>query len=387
MVKKIIIVTMLTFFLTFNFNIQTEALEIETFKTTFSPVQEFTVDPDDPSDTSLHTTGSNAMLISACITITPDSPTFIVEMLDTTFPAFGVVYESINGFKSEVRYYQDNNCGIQTTFPTTSADSFFKENNGENQFTGKTYLFNIPTFLQVTPAGPNNPVFVENVEHRSLKVVIATSVPASSIIPVYLVSSGSTAPAFNLTQVNNRVSLSFDLPNVANFFNGDVLVKQIFFLNRALFQPTVTKTDHFFAGFVDINGKIFERTIVIEGTHPIINKEVNFFATFERDLSLDGTEGIIFTPPPINNPLDIILLNTGFYNPSGFTFLFTIAIIAVNVLLFVYKFPGFTNLLASIFITGLFMFLGYLPVFVIVIMILLFVILIINYTKGGLTSE
>jgi hypothetical protein len=49
--------------------------------------------------------------------------------------------------------------------------------------------------------------------------------------------------------------------------------------------------------------------------------------------------------------------------------------------------PSFVILISNILITAVFLFLGYLPFFVSVIMIMLFILLILGINKGGLFSE
>jgi hypothetical protein len=118
----------------------------------------------------------------------------------------------------------------------------------------------------------------------------------------------------------------------------------------------------------------------------ILDRVLTLTAVFEKDFTT-GQPTTAWIPPAVNNPIGTILFNLGYYNITGFVFIYTLLILISSVALWYYKMNSFVTLISNILITAVFMFFGYLPFFVSIIMIMLFFLLILGINKGGLFSE
>ena len=94
-----------------------------------------------------------------------------------------------------------------------------------------------------------------------------------------------------------------------------------------------------------------------------------------------GTFGGVFTP------LDTILNNTGFLNASGLMILYVISLAGILFVVYRFQLGTMLSVIGGILITALFMILGYMPLFVSILLITFYIIAIIQINKGGLFSE
>jgi hypothetical protein len=377
MFKKLLIVFLFTLTLSFNFNTNVEALvitELQTFNVGFTPLRSFENDPDDPDGPPLKE-GNNVMLESSCITIPGNALTLTVQPTTQFRDIFGLEYESSDGYFTEIRYFINANCTTQLFNNITDANEIFKINDPSGVLASKTYVFDLNVPFKGFDI--NNPIQV-----RSFKMVYATRIPFANLVPFYYTSG--TTPSSELININVGTRFSFETPNRVDFVNNGTVISK-YFMNKLPQQPTPTKTFHTFLYYADIEGKRVSNRGYYN-PELLQNRVLTLTAVFEKDFTT-GQPTTAWTPPAVNNPIGQILFNTGYYNITGFVFIYTLLILGASILLWKYGMPTFVSLIANILITAVFMFFGYLPFFVSIIMILLFLLLIIGINKGGLFSE
>ena len=380
MYKKLLflLILTLTFFIQFNNNVEALVItELQTFNVGFTPVKEFNSDPDDPDDPLLNTEGTFAMLVSSCIAIPDNALTFTVQPTSQLINAFGLVYKSDDpddDFYTEIRYFENVDCTSELKNNITDTNEVFFVNNPNGLLPSKSYVFDLNVPFKGFDI--DNPIGI-----KALKMVYATNVLFGDIIPFYY-TSGTTASSA-LINVNVTTRMSFDRPNTVNFVNnGNVVTK--YFMNTLPAFPTPTKSFHTFLYYVDVNGRRTTRSYYDDTL--IVDRVLTLTAVFEKDFTT-GQPTTAWTPPAVNNPIGTILFNLGYYNITGFVFLYTLLILISSVALWYYKMNSFVTLISNILITAVFMFFGYLPFFVSIIMIMLFFLLILGINKGGLFSE
>ena len=383
MYKKLLFLLILTLTLFIQFNNNVEALEITeiiTFNVGFTPVKEFVPDPDDPNDPLLNIEGTHAMLVSSCILIPDNAITFTVQPTTDTRDLFGLRYESDDNYFTEIRYFENTDCTdpLQTGTGTSGNHAIenrrFFNNNPLGLLSSKAYVFDVRTPFKGFDL--DNPI-----EARALKMVYATRILFTNIIPFYY-TSGTTAST-ELINVNVTTRMSFDRPNTARFVNNGTVIDKYFMKTLPVF-PTPTKSLHTFLYYVDSQGSRVSRTDY--NNQLIVDRVLTLTAVFEKDFTT-GQPTTAWIPPAVNNPIGTILFNLGYYNITGFVFIYTLLILISSVALWYYGMNSFVTLISNILITAVFMFFGYLPFFVSIIMIMLFFLLILGINKGGLFSE
>lgn len=156
------------------------------------------------------------------------------------------------------------------------------------------------------------------------------------------------------------------------------------FINIVPQTTDPTKTGSTFQYWVDINGDIYDYQL--PPTASQINEDGIFYlySVYQEDYTITLPPEL---PPSVDDPLDVILFNTGFFNTAGFMLLFFIAIVAFNVAMWYFKIPFFANLIGSIGITAIFMFFGYLPIWAATLMIMMFILITMTINKGGMLNE
>lgn len=132
----------------------------------------------------------------------------------------------------------------------------------------------------------------------------------------------------------------------------------------------------FYVRFVD------QVTYMIEHRQEIVNWKVQVLNIRENgDFPSENIGGNTLTA------LDTILTNIGFFNASGFMFIYFILLVAINGILIFMKLPMTPVIILNIIITALFMFLNYLPMYATIIMILFYIVALLAINKGGLINE
>lgn len=382
MLKKLLFICIFIFIFTLQFNIKIEALQIsdlQTFSGLFNPVRSFENDPEDPNGPPLKE-GDFAMLVSPCFVLPDNFTTLTVQATNNMVSNFGLVYKSTDNFFTEIRYFENDDCTNQLFGNITDVNSKFITNNPDGLLASKGYVFDLDVPFKGFDI--NNPIGI-----RAFQMVYATNIPHQNIIPFYFTSG--TTPSTALTNIRAFTRFSYEIPRRVDFLiEGTVISK--FFLDRFPIFPVPTKPLHNFLHFVDIDGKRAGASGAFVSAFSLITtlqeRNIILTAVFEKNF-VTGQPITVYTPPDITNPIGVILFNTGYYNITGFVFLYTLLILGSSILLFRYNMPTFVTLISNIAITAVFMFFGYLPFFVAMIMILLFILLIIGINKGGLFSE
>jgi hypothetical protein len=381
MFKKLLflLILTLTFFIQFNNNVEALVItELQTFNVGFTPVKEFNSDPDDPDDPLLNIEGTFAMLVSSCITIPENALTLTVQPTTQFRDIFGIVYKSDdpdNDFFTEIRYFENLDCTSELKNNITDTNEVFFVNNPDGVLASKTYVFDLDVPFKGFDI--DNPIGI-----KAFKMVYATRIPFANIVPFYY-TSGTNASA-ELININVGTRFSFETPNRVDFVNNGTVISK-YFMNRLPQQPTPTKTFHTFLYYADIEAnRVYNRGYY--NPELLQNRVLTLTAVFEKDFTT-GQPTTAWIPPAVNNPIGTILFNLGYYNITGFVFLYTLLILISSVALWYYGMNSFVTLISNILITAVFMFFGYLPFFVSIIMIMLFFLLIIGINKGGLFSE
>jgi hypothetical protein len=388
MYKKILFLLILTLTLFIQFNNNVEALQftdLVTFNVGFTPVKEFIQNSLDPDDPTINIEGTNVMLISSCVLLRDDTSILSVRPTTELRPQIlGVTYENANGYFSEIRYFENTDCTnpLQSGTSLTNYNSnhslqnrSFFANNPDGAYSSKAYVFDTNTPFKGFDI--NNPI-----QARAFRMVHATTIPFSNLDPFYQISGNATGA---LITVNTSTRFSFELPNRVDFIIENTIISKYYLDRLPAFPPTPTKTNHTFLYYLDLEGnevkdfRNYYKDLVIDRVYTLR-------AEFEKDFSY-GQPSSTFTPPAINNPISVILFNLGYYNITGLVFIYTLLILISSVALYKYNMPSFVILISNILITAVFLFLGYLPFFVSVIMIMLFILLILGINKGGLFSE
>jgi hypothetical protein len=376
MYKKLLflLILFLTLFIQFNNNVEALTL-VQTFTTTFVPQQAYEVD-----SLGNATFVNKFMLMSQCILIPEEAKTFSIEPTRQLVNEFGLRYTTTaSGLEiySEIRYYSDEQCDdIDQIFGfglTPDQQTFF-DNDSDFDFAKKSYVFELGL--------PNVPVG-NLTKQVALQVVYATSINYTSSTPNFYQLSGGASNALTVA-VNNESLMSFDTPNIVRFNNGNQIIEK-YFIDRLPIQPLPTKTNHDFLYYATQDGTIVRNRGYFNPEY-LDNGLLNLYAVFEKNFT-SGQPTTAWIPPAINNPIGTILFNLGYYNITGFVFIYTLLILISSVALWYYGMNSFVTLISNILITAVFMFFGYLPFFVSIIMILLFLLLIIGINKGGLFSE
>ena len=194
------------------------------------------------------------------------------------------------------------------------------------------------------------------------------------------------APGGFVTYMNTNSAYDTRAPYIARFIVGLTFYQDTYFLNTIPAPSDPTEPAGFnFSGWRDSNGTEFNFGNV--PTDEQINQDGIFFlyANFVEvltvtPLSPSGLGGV-------NTALDTILLNTGFLNVPGVLLLYFVSIFLINIMAWQLSLTPLIAILINILITGLFMFLGFLPLFASIILIGFYIFAIITINKGGLLNE
>jgi hypothetical protein len=195
------------------------------------------------------------------------------------------------------------------------------------------------------------------------------------------------APGGFVNYMNTNSSYDERAPLKARFMVGLNFYREIPFLDKIPFPPTdpTPPAGSIFYGWRTFNGIVIEPGTVPSDELIDSNNIVYLYAIFQKQISTStlapsGLGGV-------NSSLDTILLNTGFLNVPGVLILYFTSIFLINLLALRLSLTALVSILINILITGLFMFLGFLPLFASIILIGFYIFAIISINKGGLISE
>jgi hypothetical protein len=210
--------------------------------------------------------------------------------------------------------------------------------------------------------------------------------PLSFFITIPTIFTGF-APGGFVNYMTTNSNYDERAPLKARFLVGLNFYREIPFLDKIPF-PSVDPTPP--AGSIFYGWRTFNGIVIEPGTVPSdelidSNNFVYLYAIFQKQVSSSplapsGLGGV-------NAPLDTILLNTGFLNVPGVLLLYFVSIFLINILAWQLSLTPLIAILINILITGLFMFLGFLPLFASIIIIGFYIFAIISINKGGLINE
>ena len=201
-----------------------------------------------------------------------------------------------------------------------------------------------------------------------------------------------TPSGFNVYIADN-LEFNQEAPYTVIYYNGFVEYDLKLFAVNVPQTTDPTRSGFVFDYWKDRNGDVYDYQLPPNESQLQLDLNGNqvfyLYASFSESIEIDLSDFDFFPPIlPSDRPIDIILFNTGFYNDAGFVFLYALFIIGSSVLLWFLKVPTLVNVIDDIVITALFMIAGYLPLYVAIIMIMLFIVMIISINKsGGLLNE
>jgi hypothetical protein len=138
-----------------------------------------------------------------------------------------------------------------------------------------------------------------------------------------------------------------------------------------------------FIGWRTITGELFS----VDNVKPEYKDENGYIFLYAVFANVRG-ETFVPTNPSPNTPNSIFVLMDaiGIYNDAGFMIVYFIIMAIIIVTLLYFKLNSAIVLMISLLVTGIFIYLGWLPIFVIILMAMLFLIGIFTAFKGGLES-
>jgi hypothetical protein len=173
--------------------------------------------------------------------------------------------------------------------------------------------------------------------------------------------------------------------DVVFFYSQLQLYQQIFYYETFTLPTSPTApTGYEFVGWRTINNTRFDINTVRPEDYDE-NGYLYLYAEFVKIYNPGGT----IQEPEVNAPDGItqILTAFGLGSSKGYIFLYVIIILALTVVLLKLGVGMFATMIANLAVTALFMFLGYLPIFATIILIMIFVLAFMLSLKGGMANE
>jgi hypothetical protein len=291
--------------------------------------------------------------VSPCILLDSN-----IEVLTVSVPENTYFLYNTGGIDSSINFYSNSNCtGSNREIDFDEVDPFGSIN--------KTYFFDY-----------SDTAFVV----RSMSIRMMHSF------------QNITPSGFNL-YITDNYEFNQEAPYTVIAYDGFTEYSREFYAVSVPYPGDPTRTGFVFNYWKDRNGDIYDFQLTPNESQLQLDLNGNqifyLYASFSESIEIDLSDFDFFPPIlPSDRPIDIILFNTGFYNDAGFVFLYALFIIGSSVLLWFLKVPTLVNVIDDIVITALFMIAGYLPLYVAIIMIMLFIVMIISINKsGGLLNE
>jgi len=289
-------------------------------------------------------------LVSLCEELDNTSDILTLDIPQNNFTDFS----TLGGVDSAVAFYTDTTCQNQL-------QGFDLYDIQPSSNVNTTYFFE---FDYLTPG--QTP--------RSFTLTLATTLTQAQ------------APSGYVTFMSNNTTFTTTTPNKVIYFSeGEFYYEAYWILNVPQPLPgDPTKLGFTFQYWKDINGNVYNYQLPPQPELLDTNNIFYLEAVFFKDFTITPPG-----PPGTGQygPIDTILFNTGFFNTPGFVLLYFILTILLNLGLWNLGSPTIATLIGNITLTSLFMFLGYLPLYVSALMIILFITIGITQSKGGMFSE
>lgn len=197
-------------------------------------------------------------------------------------------------------------------------------------------------------------------------------------------NQGSTLPGGYAAFMASETEYSFEAPNTVYYYSEGNIYFASYFINDVPMPSDPTKLGFVFQYWKDINGNVYDFQLPPTENQLDSNNVFYLEAVFFKQFTITPPAQL---PPGVDEPLDIILFNTGFFNTPGFVILYFIVIMALNIGLWMLGSTSIPTLIANIAITSFFIMFGYLPLYISILMIIFFITIVIAQGKGGLFNE
>lgn len=187
-----------------------------------------------------------------------------------------------------------------------------------------------------------------------------------------------SAPGGYESYMSTNSEFTFGTPNEVVFIDQLQTYYTTQYITTVPYPDDPTRNDYTFTGWYDINGNPFNAVTPTESQ--LIDGKLYLYASYAENQNIVIADEI---PNSVDNPVDTILFNTGFFNTPGFMLLYLILIVGLNIALWYFGIgSNYASLIGNISITAIFMFLGYLPFYVAGIIIMLYIYMVFGMNKG-----
>ena len=238
--------------------------------------------------------------------------------------------------------------------------------------------------------GTNEYVYLDDLDDTlSVNKLYSVQLSTLSITPLsakllLMHNQGSVLPSGYAAFMAAETEYSFEAPNTVYYYSEGQIYFSAYFINNVPRPTDPTLLGFTFQYWKDINGNVYD--FQLPPTEDQLNSNNEFYleAVFFKDFTITPPSQL---PPGVDEPLDIILFNTGFFNTPGFVLIYFILTILLNIGLWRLGSTTIPTLIGNITLTSLFMFLGYLPIYISALMIVLFITIVITQGKGGMFNE
>lgn len=210
------------------------------------------------------------------------------------------------------------------------------------------------------------------------------SITALSVKLQLMHNQGSVLPGGYAAFMDANTEYSFDTPNSVIYYSEGSVYFSSYFVNDVPMPSDPTKAGFVFQYWKDINNEVYDFQLPPQENQLDANNVFYLEAVFLKQFTIIPPSEL---PPGVDEPLDIILFNTGFFNTPGFVLLYFIVIMVLNLGLWRLGSPSISTLIANIAVTSFFIFFGYLPLYISILMIVFFITIVIAQGKGGLFNE
>jgi hypothetical protein len=230
----------------------------------------------------------------------------------------------------------------------------------------------------------------------NLENILTKDYRGSTTIQIRVMQDWSTVPSqyYEYFNANAPVYINHNAYRVI-FISGLQIYSTQFFTNKIIepVDPPPFDGEYDFVGWRDSKGNIWNfndggGTLILNNLQLSSNTGY-LYAYFDTSSPIDGSGVGSIETPTVNAPDSIttILTAFGLASSKGYIFLYVVLILALTIGLLSLKVGMFATMIANLSLTALFMFLGYLPVFASIILIMVFVMAFMLSLRGGMANE
>lgn len=242
----------------------------------------------------------------------------------------------------------------------------------------------ITTYTDVDQTGTATEYLLSDLSLTVHNTYIIEQAGVRSVLILVAQNYEATPQEYNNYYQSNSV-LTYDLLRVT-FYNGITPIESSYFygIPTAPVDPTPAE-GYEFLGWRTLDLTPYDFTFVdVDMADEYGNFKLFAYYKSNYDLGYENVEPIPTTPSAITD----VLTGIGFYNTAGFIIMY-VALIGISTVLLLYiHAPVFVMIIVYILETSLFMFMGMLPLFATIIIILLLAVgLMFTWKSGGIKNE